>query len=98
MYDDAWKINDDDATEWKSLKPELRTAEVLVLDEWLNIPFENLKKGNTFRLTESTGELVSAMGRTEFIAVSDAYPDPITGLAMIDTLPPGDYPEEEILK
>lgn len=77
---------------------ELRTVEVLVLDEWLTIPFQNLKDGNTFRLTDPTGELVSDMGRTEFIAIADAYPDPDTGFYMIDTLPPAEYPEEEILK
>ncbi len=53
---------------------DLRSAEILIKDEWLPIEFKNIKKSDTFRLFESTGEPVSGEdGDTEFIATSNPY-------------------------
>lgn len=53
---------------------DFRSAEILINDEWLPIEFKNIKKGDTFRLFESTGEpVLSKDGDTEFIAISNPY-------------------------
>jgi hypothetical protein len=41
--------------------------------EYIEIQFKDLKKGDEFRLFESTGEPVVWDGETEFVAESDAY-------------------------
>lgn len=53
---------------------DFRSVEILINDEWLPIEFKNIKKGDTFRLFESTGEpVLSEDGDTEFIAISNPY-------------------------
>jgi len=37
---------------------DLRRAEVVVGDKWIDIEFEEIRAGNRFRLFESTGEPV----------------------------------------
>jgi hypothetical protein len=63
---------------------EFRKTEVLVNEEWLEIPFMQLKKGDNFRLTESDGEIVMGPdGDTVFVAVSDAEISPEYGVGTI---------------
>ena len=52
-----------------------RRAERKISDLWVEVKFEDLKKGNVFRLLEpSDGCLVKdASGESEFVAASDAY-------------------------
>ncbi len=53
---------------------DLRRAEVLVGDKWIDIEFEEIRAGNRFRLFESTGEpVVDENGKSEFIAKTDPY-------------------------
>ena len=53
---------------------DFRSVEILVDGEWLPIEFKNIKKGDTFRLFESTGEpALGEDGGTEFIAASNPY-------------------------
>ena len=50
---------------------EWRRAEVWKDGDWVEVPFMSLKKGDLFRLFESTGEPAHAAG--EWTAESDAY-------------------------
>lgn len=52
---------------------DFRKTEIFKNGEWIEVEFKDILKGNLFRLIESTGEIVSDKGETEFIAVSDAY-------------------------
>lgn len=52
---------------------DFRKAEILKNNEWVEVEFKDIHKRNLFRLIESTGEIVSDKGKTEFIAASDAY-------------------------
>lgn len=49
----------------------LRTAQVYQNDQWVDVPFMDLKKGDIFRLVEPNGVL--ADGGEEAIADTDAY-------------------------
>jgi hypothetical protein len=52
-----------------------RTTEIKKNGEWVKAEFEEIKKGDTFRLLEPDGKLVeSNNGRTEHVAASDARP------------------------
>lgn len=51
-----------------------RKIEVNKDGAWLPIPFENLHKGDTFRMFESTGEpVIGDKNDTDFIATSEPY-------------------------
>lgn len=51
-----------------------RTAEVKREETWVKIEFEEIRKGDTFRLIEPDGTiLVDEVGRTEFEAISETY-------------------------
>lgn len=53
---------------------EPRKCEIFVDDVWKEIKFEELKKGDKFRLFEPTGEPVADdKGGLEFITAGDAY-------------------------
>ena len=66
---------------------DARKTEILQEDDtWLEIEFENLKRGNVFRLHEKTGELVyDELGNSQFIATSDVYTDGPSGVYGIST-------------
>lgn len=60
-----------------------RIVQVLRKNKWVTIPFNELKKGDTFRMFESNGEPVidfnNGKPRTEFVAISELYQDIRTG-------------------
>ena len=60
-----------------------RIVQVLRKNKWVTIPFNELKKGDTFRMFESNGEPVIDFNngklRTEFVAISELYQDIRTG-------------------
>jgi hypothetical protein len=66
----------------------LRKIEKKVNDKWVEIPFTELKNGDTFRMFESTGEPVvdpnHGNPRTEFLAIGDLYEYKETGQWMIE--------------
>lgn len=53
----------------------LRTAQVLISNEWQDINFKDIKDGQKFRLFEPDGKVVqdNRNGDTEFITASDSY-------------------------
>lgn len=53
---------------------KLRKVEIKNNEEWKEIEFSELKKGETFRMFEPDGEPVKDLNnRTEFLATSDTY-------------------------
>ncbi|WP_144509846.1 hypothetical protein [Bacillus sp. FJAT-22090] len=51
-----------------------RRTEVYINGEWKEINFQELKKGDNFRMFESTGEeVLDLSGSTVFHATSDSY-------------------------
>ncbi|HLO11191.1 MAG TPA: hypothetical protein VK190_02920 [Pseudoneobacillus sp.] len=53
---------------------ENRTTKIFYNGEWTVIPFDHLKKGDTFKLIEANGEVVmDSNEKTEFIATSEPY-------------------------
>lgn len=64
-----------------------RKAEIKIDGEWREIPFMELKRGDTFRLFEPTGEIVAAGKYTEFVADTDAYLNE-EGVGTIGTIDP----------
>lgn len=53
---------------------EIRKTEKYIDEEWIPFNFEELKKGDKFRLFEKSGELViDNKGKSEFISLSDVY-------------------------
>lgn len=49
------------------------TAKIIVGTEWIDIPFQELKKGHLFRLFEPDGTIHETNEATTFRASSDAY-------------------------
>ncbi|KFZ26569.1 MAG: hypothetical protein KQ78_01205 [Candidatus Izimaplasma bacterium HR2] len=66
---------------------DVRKTEILQeYNNWLEIKFENLKKGDVFRLHEKTGELIyDKLGNSQFTAISDVYTDGQSGIYGIST-------------
>jgi hypothetical protein len=55
-------------------KVNQRKIEVNRNGDWIPITFENLHKGDLFRMFESTGEpVIDDKGNTDFIAISEPY-------------------------
>lgn len=53
---------------------DLRKVEILKDGEWIEIKFDELKKDDTFRMFESTGEEVyNNNGENILVALSDAF-------------------------
>lgn len=53
---------------------KLRKVEIKDNDEWKEISFSELKKGDTFKMFESDGTPVKDLyNRTEFLATTNAY-------------------------
>lgn len=51
-----------------------RKTEIYTNDNWQAIDFQQIKKGDTFRLFESTGEaVIGGRSETEWIAMSNAF-------------------------
>lgn len=68
---------------------ELRKTEIFKNNSWVTISFKEIKNKDRFRLYEPTGEIVmDNNGITEFIAQSDAFLGPGTGVHTIDIADP----------
>lgn len=54
---------------------DIRKAEVFTNNAWTEVPFEDIKEGQKFRLFEPTGEPVVNLrdNIVEWVALSDAY-------------------------
>lgn len=69
---------------------EMRKAEILVNDEWIEVPFLKIKEGDIYRLFEATGEQVlDSDANGVFIAECDAYIDDSTGIGVVRDRPFG---------
>lgn len=62
-----------------------RVVEKYENDTWIKTNLIDLKVGNRFRMFESTGEPVEDEdGRTEFVAATNGYLDPVLRIPTID--------------
>lgn len=52
---------------------QLRKTEIFKDDRWQIEVFKELKRGDTFRMFEPTGEPVKDGEHTDFVALSNAY-------------------------
>jgi len=51
-------------------------TELFTNNRWLKIDFKELKKGDKFRVYNPLGNLAINKGKSEFIALCDAFVDP----------------------
>jgi len=57
---------------------KFRKCEVFNGSDWNEVPFEKVRKGDKFRLTEPDGtEVTNSVGDSEWVALSD--PEPLGG-------------------
>jgi len=64
-------------------KIDNRKTEVLIDENWVEIPFEKIEPGQTFRLFEPNGAKVGFKNKTIFIAEGEPYVN-ADGLLEID--------------
>ena len=59
----------------------MRTVQILKNEKWINAVFEDLETGNTFRMFESTGELVlGTKGGHKWRVISRPYTTDVNGV------------------
>jgi len=72
---------------------ELRIVQSFKNGKWINIVFEDIKKGDIYRMFEPTGEPVIYEGKQTLYALSDMYLHEKLKKVVVDT----DAYKEEIL-